>query len=204
MLTKQDSYIGALIGFLVGVFGMIVLVNVEFKSLPVILALPWITAVVFAIAVMIGAMLAKRMAIFTQITKFVAVGALNTAIDFGILNALSLLTGITNGVVLGGVNIPGFVVAMFNGYFWNKFWVFSSRNKESGLFADFSKFLAVSIGGLLVNTIVVIAITGIFGSFLGTNGKLALNVAKLCATVASMVWNFVGYKFLVFAKKEQV
>lgn len=202
MLTQLDYKIGALIGFFVGIFGMIVLANVGFKNMTVILALPWLTAIMFTIGVIIGGRLARRMPIFGQITKFAAVGFLNTAIDFGILNGLSLLTGIAHGLVLGGVNVPGFVVAMFNGYFWNKFWVFPNRNTGQGLFADFPKFLAVSIGGLLVNTIVVVAITGILGSLLGADEKLVLNAAKLCATLASMIWNFVGYKFIVFRKKD--
>jgi putative flippase GtrA len=42
-----------------------------------------------------------------QFGKFLAVGTLNTGIDFGTLNLLSWLTGIYGGVQLAPINVPG-------------------------------------------------------------------------------------------------
>jgi putative flippase GtrA len=55
-----------------------------------------------------------------QFGKFLAVGTLNTGIDFGTLNLLSWLTGIYGGVRLAPVNVPGVLLALANSYLLNK------------------------------------------------------------------------------------
>ena len=59
--------------------------------------------------------------------KFILVGILNTAIDFGALNLLILLTGITGGWAIVPLNTISFLCAATNSYFLNKFWTFKVR-----------------------------------------------------------------------------
>ena len=135
-----------------------------------------------------------------QFGKFAAVGFLNTAIDFGVLNLLSLTTGITSGYIIGGVNIPGFLAAATNSYFWNKFWVFK-KSGEGGVWHDFPRFLAVTVTGVLINGGAVVLLTTFVSPPFGMDGVRWLNISKVFATVITLVWNFFGYKFFVFGTK---
>ncbi len=199
VITKQDYTIGALVGFLAGVFVIPTAFNVGIKS-PLILALlPLVIPPVFVFGVWFGKFLSRWIPFFAQFGKFAAVGFLSATIDFGILNILSNLTGITAGFIIGGVNVPGFSVAVVNGYLWNKLWVFQDRDPE-GLFHDFPKFLAVTTTGLFLNSGIVILITTYIPPLFLLGGAAWLNVAKVAATAVILVWNFAGYKFVVFRK----
>lgn len=205
MLAKQDYYIAALVGFLVGVFAVPTLINLGYHNRVVLMVLPIAVPFLWAFGVWLGGFLARWVPFFAQFGKFVAVGFLNTTIDFGILNLLSAATGITTGAEVGLINIPGFIAAVLNSYFWNKFWVFGDRG-EKNIFHDFPKFLLVTVIGLGINSGILIFVTGNVGFLIQnsqvwqplTDNTLLLNVAKAAATVISLIWNFVGYKFLVF------
>ncbi len=205
MFTKIDYAIGGLIGFFVGIFAIPTLINLDLHtkiaaqfSIPVGLFLslmPWIMAIIYFIFIWIGEWLSKKMPIFIQLTKFGAVGVLNTVIDFGVLNIISLITGVTGGLVIGGVNIPGVALALTNAYFLNKFWVFKHRDNKGALH-DLPTFLLVSGLGIVINSSIVIFATSY--PVVSFDAKTWLNIAKLCATVFSFMWNFLGYKFIVF------
>lgn len=195
MWNKIDYYIATLVGFLTGVFVIPTLVNLGLRSWPVLMLLPLAAALLFALGVWLSNFLSRWLGFMAQLGKFAAVGFLNTAIDFGVLNLLSAATGVTSGFIIGGVNTPGFIVAVINSYFWNKFWVFRGRE---GTLRDFPKFMAVSIGGLLLNSGVVILATTYVPASASFGEAAWLNFAKFFATVLVFVWNFLGYKFLVF------
>lgn len=196
MLTKQDYLIAALIGFLVGVFAIPTLLNLGIRDLALLSALPPLVPFLLVFVVFVGKILSRWIGVMAQITKFAAVGFLNTSIDFGVLNLLSLATGVTAGLVVGGVNVPGFTLATINSYFWNKYWVF--RHKEGGVAGDFPKFFGVALGGLLLNSAVVIGVTSVPSPF--PNSGTWLNIAKALASLVALSWNFLGYKFLVFRR----
>ena len=199
-MTKLDYSITVLVGFLTGVFLVPTAVNLGVKSYAVLFFLPLVVPVLFAIGIWLGVFLSRWLAIMMQFSKFVAVGLSNTAIDFGILNILSMLTGITAGLQVGGVNVPGFVAAVVNSYFWNQNWVFKGRESGEGVLHDFPKFLAVSVIGLIINSVIIILITNYGEAVIGLQPETRLNIAKVVATGMVLVWNFLGYKFLVFRK----
>lgn len=196
MIFTTDYFIGALIGFLAGTFAIPTFLNLGAGHVAIFLALPWALAPLFAIGVWFGGLLSRWLPFMAQFGKFAAVGFLNTTIDFGILNMLSAITGLTAGLVIGEVNVPGFLAAVVNGYFWNKYWVFRARTGST--LHDFPKFLVVSVIGLLINSGMVILVTTYREPFFGADARIWLNVAKAAATATALVWNFMGYKFLVF------
>ncbi|MBI2121985.1 MAG: GtrA family protein [Candidatus Sungbacteria bacterium] len=198
MISKLDYSIAALIGFLAGVFLIPTLINVGLRTQWILMIIPLVIPPVFALGVWISGILARRLAFMAQFGKFVAVGFLNTAIDFGILNLLSMATGITSGFVIGGVNAPGFAVAVINSYFWNQLWVFKGKNAGEGMFHDFPKFLTVMLIGLAINSGIIFALTTYIMPPFGLGETLWLNVSKAFATIFVLVWNFLGLKFLVF------
>lgn len=137
--------------------------------------------------------------ILGQFIRFAVIGVVNTGIDFGILNVLVWITGITAGSGLIPLNIISFTVAVINSYFLNKYWAF--RDKSSGQDTrKFTIFLAVSIVGALINTATVTGIATYVSPLFDLSPQLWVNVAKVVATGLSLIWNFVGYKFFVFKK----
>ena len=110
-----------------------------------------------------------------------------------------MTTGVTAGFILGGVNVPGFIVAVVSSYFWNKFWTFKAGG-NGGVMQDFLKFLAVVTVGLILNSGLIILITTVISPFFGVSATTHLNIAKIIATILVLFWNFLGLKFLVFKK----
>lgn len=138
--------------------------------------------------------------VFAQIGKFAAVGVLNTLIDFGVLNVLSLTFQAFSGPIVALFNAIGFIIANINSYAWNKYWTFQSASRRGA--TEIVHFFAISLVGILINTGIVYGAT----TFISSPGGISLsqweNAAKLMATISSLIWNFFGYKFLVFKKQE--
>lgn len=135
-----------------------------------------------------------------QISKFVVVGVINTGIDFAVLNALMFSMKIYSGKWLILFNSISFAAAVINSYFLNKYWTFKSQNTEDSKAKEFSQFLIVSIVGISINDAIVYGLATFTSPLFGFSAQIWTNVAKIFATLASMAWNFIGYKFFVFKK----
>lgn len=78
-----------------------------------------------------------------------------------------------------------------------------SEHKASEVRLQFVKFLIISVIGLAINSVIVsIASTYLNNQDLALAGKedIIKNVALVFANIISLVWNFIGYKLLVFKK----
>jgi putative flippase GtrA len=137
-----------------------------------------------------------------QFGKFLTVGALNTGIDFGTLNLLSWLTGIYGGGRLAPINVPGVLLALANSYLLNKHWTFTTPvHPHTG--REVGSFVLVSLIGVSLNTALLVALTRFMTPPVGLTPPLWENLAKALATGGTLLWNFVGYKFLVFTASSQ-
>lgn len=131
-----------------------------------------------------------------EFLKFCLVGLLNTGIDFGVLNLLIAVLGVTSG------NYPflkstSFIFAATNSFLWNKFWVFKDNSQIRK--KDIFYFFSVSLTGLLINTLVAGAFFWlIFNNFPYLDIKLTANIGALAGVAAIVIWDFVGYKYIVF------
>lgn len=81
-----------------------------------------------------------------QLFRFVAIGAINTAVDFVILNFLTSSLQIESGVKLAMINVVGTTVAIVQSYYWNKHWAFAV-NTVASLFKQFVFVLLVGALG---------------------------------------------------------
>lgn len=133
-----------------------------------------------------------------QFIKFSIVGVTNTAIDFGVLNLLMWMTGIYKGKTIFLLNSISFLVAVTNSYIWNRIWTFKS--KERNIAGQFFQFLIISIIGILINGGIVYGISTFISPVFGLSAPVWANIAKAVATAVSLIWNFIGYKFIVFKK----
>lgn len=136
---------------------------------------------------------------FKQFLKFITVGFMGTIIDFGILNLLSWLTGVTSGDGIIPINIVAFVSALTFSFYFNKRWTFDDLSVGE-THRKFTWFLLISLGGVTINTLIVRFLTTNINPAFDVDPRLWLNIAKFLATGASGLWNFFGYKLIVFKK----
>jgi len=136
-----------------------------------------------------------------QFSKFVAIGLLNTAIDFGVLNLLMWLADIYKGKWLFLLNAASFTIALINSYLWNKLWTFKDKSTKD-VPVEFSRFLLISIIGAIINSSIIYFITTYITPYYGLSEQIWANLAKVLATGFSLIWNFLGYKFIVFNTKK--
>lgn len=142
--------------------------------------------------------------------RFVLVGITNTGVDFILLNLLVTFFALP----LYGANLISAFVAMCISFLLNKTFVFNEKGKAT--VKEFFTFIGVTLLSIWgVQTLVIFLITQQFPQPLFTiadavhdNGLTSSfsvefirnNLAKIVATGASLVWNYLFYKYVVFSK----
>ncbi|MEJ3403536.1 GtrA family protein [Rathayibacter sp. YIM 133350] len=135
--------------------------------------------------------------------RFLIAGCANTALDFILLNVLTL--AFSAPVLLA--NVFSVSVGICVSYLLNHFFVF--RYEEPISLRRFGIFFGVTgFSSLIIQNVVIYLFELLFGTafgrsllFLpGEDGKqfLAINIAKACAVLLGLVWNFIMYKLVVF------
>lgn len=198
-MQKADLGYSFALGLVIGLFLLPILINTDLYSRfsPSILfaflfaGLP----LVFMVGLAIAGFISRKISLLWQFAKFAQVGVLNTAIDFGILNFLIFITGITSGIAIIPLNTTSFSIAIINSFFWNEKWVFRAKKE-----ANFITFVAVTLIGLAINSAIVYVISTYVPPVIVDSQKLWTNLAKVLATGVSLIWNFTGYRLVVFKK----
>jgi len=201
-LTKKDVLLISLIGVSFALFATPILSNLNlpfFKvSFSSILFLIFFFLIFANIALWIASLIGKKIAIVFQIAKFAAVGAFNTFLDWGIVNLLMALTGIFGGLWYSLFNVISFLTANSGSYFWNKYWTFST--KDSGSKGGFFQFFGVTIVGLGIKVGIASVIVNVINHPASMTPARWANIGLALGTLLALVWNFLGYKFIVFKK----
>lgn len=148
-----------------------------------------------------------------RVGRFGVVGILNTAIDFFFLNLFSRLFGWSDLMA----NIPAVAIAMTFSFFANRAFVFHAEKDHKSIGRQALEFFPITAFGMLVIQSAVIyflekiwlwpvhfgvSLAGWIGlthfvdsQFIITNG------VKIIATLASLTWNYIMYKRVVFKKQ---
>lgn len=126
--------------------------------------------------------------------RFALVGGFNTALDFGILFLF---------VALGGDKIVGNYistsVAFIFSFFANK--TFTFKAKSGNARREFFVFMIVTLFGLWVLQPLIIAGASAALTPLGLTDPVVLFIAKLAATIVSLIWNYILYSRIVFKSR---
>ncbi len=192
---------GIIIGVVVALLLPIIEQNIHVQ-LPFQQAFIVILPVLCVVGLFVAYQLGKVVPVLYQIARFALVGVLNTAVDFGIANGLILLTGITEGLTVSVLfKAISFTVAVVNSYFWNKWWTFEKTGQAK--ITEFSQFLFVSIVGFGINLGTATIVINVFPRPSTFSASQWDNIGFLAATFVALAWNFIGYKFWVFAKKNK-
>ena len=128
-----------------------------------------------------------------KIIRFGIVGAINTALDFGLLllfTHLGLPKIVSNTLSTG--------MAFIFSFFANKKYTF--RSSSGNVKREILLFTIVTLFGLWVLQNGVIWLISPLCAALLHNESLALLAAKLAGTIVSLTWNYLTYDILVFRK----
>lgn len=127
--------------------------------------------------------------------RFGIVGIANTALDFLIL---FILVGLGLNSITS--NYISTAIAFIFSFIVNKSFTF--KDKGGNVKKQFAIFIGVTAVGLwVIQPLVILAVSWALGGS-GLAEQIILFAAKLVATVASLVWNYLFYSRLVFKKKE--
>lgn len=201
-ISRTDFYLVSFIGVSFALFAIPILSNLNIPFITIsptfVLGLMCFFTFFANIALALAWLIGNRIPIVFQFAKFAAVGAFNTFLDWGVLNLLIAITGIASGIGFSVFKGISFIIAAFSAYFWNKYWTFGAKKKADT--EEVVKFITVSLSGFLINVGLASLIVFFFQDIsILTPAQLA-NVAAATATLASLVWNFFGYKLFVFKK----
>ncbi len=188
----------------------------QFRSL-LLIGLPIVFPILCLIFLYLAFLIARRIVVIRQASKFVLVGGLNTLVDWGVLSflifAFQKYLNISSSDVIFSVfsltiifyslfKAISFILATINSYIWNKFWTFQRRTTEK-LSKEFLQFVVVSVIGFLINVGLASFVFKFISPFGGLNIDQWAIFSAAIATVVSMIWNFLGYKFIVFDTKSK-
>lgn len=158
--------------------------------------LPILCVIGFYIASLIG----KIFFPLFQLAKFVLVGALNTFIDLGALNLLMFIFSITSGPMYSVFKGISFSLSVVNSYFWNKFWTFGQRETGVVKGSEFGKFAIIAGTGFFLNVSIASFVVNTVGPQFGISDEMWANAGAFVAILCVFMWNFLGYKLIVFKK----
>jgi len=155
----------------------------------------WIFFIILPILSIIGLWLAeaigKKFLFAHQAGKFVLVGAFADVIDIKVFQLLFWLLPFS--LFFKGVS---FLVATAIKYWWNKHWAFRQHEKD-GTGREAVQFFLVTLVGLAINIVSFYYFSEIQ---VGISKELWVESSIIFAALVAAIWNFLGYKFLVFKK----
>jgi putative flippase GtrA len=125
-----------------------------------------------------------------EASKFGAIGAVNTVINYAVFNVL-VLTVFHNGQLKA--NVAATVVATTSSYFMNRHWTYRDRPKST-LRREYVLFFVLNLAGMMIE----LGVLAMAKYGLGITTLVALNVAKAAATGLGMVFRFWTYRTVVF------
>ena len=220
-MRKSDILGSVTIGLISALIGFFILSFIGLK-LPIVGDYPILLFVILPIGaigmIFVASVMSRKMPVLLQIARCFLAGVLNTLVDLGIFNLLFyillpsalpvlfanqdelFIKGITIGaLVFAAIKAVSFSAGAVNSYFWNKYWTFNKRDSGSRT-KEFGKLYLVTLLGLAINVGVATFVSKYIGPQFGTTVKIWGNISIVIAAFAAFVWNFVGYKFLVFKK----
>jgi len=138
-----------------------------------------------------------------QATRFCIVGVINALVDIVVLNGLIFLSGAGHtGPLFTVFKTISFVAALLNSFYMNSRWTFAEEDARGrSTVAQGAQFVVISVLSSVVN----IASASYVATYMKPPAGLAgywPTVAALVGTVFSFVFNFIGYKYLVFSGGE--
>jgi len=133
----------------------------------------------------------RHRSLATELFKFLAVGGINTIIDFAVLNLLLSIGPLKAKIVAA-------VVATTASYILNRQWTYQRSDRKS-LRREYTLFFALNGVGLLIQaSVLAVAKYGLGFSETNSADRLAFNIASALGIGIAMVFRFWAYRTFVF------
>ncbi len=136
-----------------------------------------------------------------QFLRFCAVGGLNTFVDVFAFNLLIWVFPTQDSGLLVIFNSLAYLIGAVNSFCWNKLWTFRQRSETTN--DQIVRFALITSLGIICNDAFLWLATNILTS-LSLTSILWVNVAKVSAIAGSVTVSYIGMRFGVFTKKEEV
>jgi putative flippase GtrA len=199
--SKKDFVFCLITGLTTGVIAwriFIFLGTPSILGIPVILLVPGVP-ILWIIGVNFGYFLGRWIGFFNQFGRYAAVGFTNAVVDFGVLNLQIGFSGINDGPLFAVFKAISFLIAVTHSYFWNRLWVFESSSTGQG--GQYGKFMAVNIIAILINVGTAYGVVNFIDPQFGLTGNQWANVGAVAGSAVALMFNFVGFKLVVFKPK---
>lgn len=200
-MKKIDIIFALLIGEVLAWFFYGILENLELEI--EIKFLKWLLVLLMPILSLMGLwicyLIGKRFLFVFQLGKFLLMGALATIIDIGILNVLMNFFKITAGIFYSLFVSISFVIATTIKYFGDKFWAFQKMETEK-MGREFTQFFIITLISGVIHVAIASFIVNVIGPQFGISSLIWANIGKIGGIIGAFIWNFLGYKFIVFKK----
>ena len=177
--------------WLLGGFG----IEIKFLSWALPIFLPVLAVFGLWVCYLIG----KKYLVVFQLGKFLLIGAFFALIDLGVLDILMEMFGITEGAAYSIFVTASFIVATSIKYFADKFWAFEKMGKEK-MGVEFSQFFVITLISGGIHIITASFVVNTIGPQFGASSFIWANIGKILGITVASIWNFLGYKFVVFKK----
>lgn len=134
-----------------------------------------------------------------QFFGYGAVGLLNTAINFLLINVAIVLTGISNGPWFIFISFISFCIVVVHSFIWNKYLVFARQHASpTKLHHEYAAFFGVSAASTVISLFLLNLLVNVIGPPYGLGAHIWANVSLVILIPFSVVFNFLGYKLFVF------
>ncbi|HNZ84056.1 MAG TPA: GtrA family protein [Candidatus Pacearchaeota archaeon] len=205
-ITKRDYIFAAIVAEIDAIVLMMIAPRFALKLsayplLGQIISWIWLLAPILAVVgIKLASIIAQKISSIWQFAKFLLVGSSNVMIDMGTIELLQRFFG---GMVVKQfypiMVTVSFLVSSTNSFLWNKFWSFEKKDTQDKV-GEAVKFYTVTIVGYLLKVGISSFIAKGVAPIAGLTHE-AWNVsADFLASIIVFMWNFLGYKFLVFKK----
>ena len=143
----------------------------------------------------------------TRFFKFMAVGFFGALVDFGVMNLLSKILGMS--LIWAGT--ISFICAIISNFLWNRFWTYPDSRSRS-IVGQLSMFFIVNVAGLVIRLPILHFLeppmrqffnnlslnSSLSPVFLGKNFTLAVAVGVV------MLWNFFINRYWTYNDVDKV
>ena len=148
-------------------------------------------------AIWLAQILGKRFLFIFQIAKFLLIGVLATLFHLLILNILMSAFGVNQGLGYTLFVALAFLITTIAKYWGNKLWAFESSGTAK-VGKEMTHFFVITLISLALNVLIASFIVNKIGPQFGLSAVVWANVGSIIASIIVSLWNFFGYKFIVF------
>ncbi len=187
---------GRIVGFLIGDFLKEWGIHLGlYYTLLLWILLPFFALFCLWLAQLVG----RKFLVVFQGAKHLLVGAVATVFDLKLFELLVWLFSfavLLNPLVAKAIS---FLVSTGVKYWGNKYWAFGRHEKEDW-HKELLHFFFITLLGLLIDVVIFHYFTKTLGPRLDVSPVILTKLAVIFAALIAAIWNFLGYKLLVFKK----